>query len=230
MRGPDPSGRGNAENECLVRLRSPSRRRPRRSGRWRRPVEPEPLEQGPQALATGVHPHDPPPAAAARALKDVKGEDPAQQRRPRRTLTRRPPRPWRRLSHRPHPLASPRRRRSFIDSIVALRNDRRPPPRARAEHPMKAQRMKARGEESGSKSSRSAPADPAAGAWRRRPADATAQTRAARASSPSIAPAPAAGARDSGTAAGPGLGRGDDHAGPPAGQGGGRLTGQHQKK
>ena len=89
-RGPDPSGRGNAENECRVRLRAPSRRRARRLRRGRRADEPQPLEQGPQALAPGVHPHQPPPAAAARTRKDVDAEHPAQQRRPpRRTLTRR---------------------------------------------------------------------------------------------------------------------------------------------
>ena len=95
-RGPDPSGRGNvenewnAENECRVRLRSPARRRARRLRRGRRAHEAQPLEQGPQRLAPGVHSHEPPPAAAARTRKDVEGEHPAQQRRrPRRTLTRR---------------------------------------------------------------------------------------------------------------------------------------------
>ncbi len=82
-RSPDPSGRGNSENECLVRLLFPSRGRARRRRRWRRDVEPEPLEQDTQALAPRGHPNDPSAAAAARALKDVDGDDPAQKRRPR---------------------------------------------------------------------------------------------------------------------------------------------------
>jgi hypothetical protein len=41
-----------------VRLCSQARRRARRLGRGRRPPEPEPLEQDPQALAAGVHPHN----------------------------------------------------------------------------------------------------------------------------------------------------------------------------
>jgi hypothetical protein len=118
-------GPREADREGLARLRLRSRRRARRRRGWRRAVEPEPLEQDPQALAPGVHAHDPPPAAAARALKDVKGEHPAQKRRPRRTLTLRTPRPWRRLRQRPRPLARPRRRRPFIDSRGAPRNDPR---------------------------------------------------------------------------------------------------------
>jgi hypothetical protein len=84
-----------------VRLRSPLRRQERLLCRGRRAHEPQPLEQGPQALAPGVHPHQPPPG--------------------------------------------PRRRAALLDSIGAPRNDRRPPPRGRPEHPMKAQRVKARG-------------------------------------------------------------------------------------
>jgi hypothetical protein len=79
-RGPDPSGRGNvenewnAENESRVRLRSPARRRARRLRRGRRAHEAQPLEQGPQRLAPGVHSHEPPPAPAARTRKDIDGE------------------------------------------------------------------------------------------------------------------------------------------------------------
>ena len=102
--------------------------------------EPQPLEQGLQGLAPGVHPHDPPPAAAARPRTHVQGEDPPQQRRPhRRTLTRRSPRPGRR------PRPGPRGRGPVLDSLGAPRNARRPPPRDRTEHPMNAQYVNAQG-------------------------------------------------------------------------------------
>src|SRR6058998_205265 len=79
--------------------------------------------------ATGARPPCAPPtsaaAAAAQTLKDVQGEDPAQQRRPHRsTLTRRSHRPRRR--RRP----GPRRRGALLDSIGASRNDRRRHPAA----------------------------------------------------------------------------------------------------
>jgi len=62
-RGPDPSGRGQADNACRIRLRSLSRRRARRLRRGRRAHEPQPLEQGPQRLAPVYTPtsrHRPP--------------------------------------------------------------------------------------------------------------------------------------------------------------------------
>jgi len=59
--------------ERPVRLLRRARRRARRLRRGRRAHEPQPLEQGPQALAPRVHPHD------------VQGEHPAQQRRPQRS-------------------------------------------------------------------------------------------------------------------------------------------------
>jgi len=150
---PEPERRGEADagarcgsvgaRECrderLVRLRSPSRRRARRLRGWRGDHEPEPLEQDPQALALRVHPHDPPPAAAARALKDVQGEHSAQQRRPRRPRRWRTPGPGRRLRPRRRPLAWHHRRGS------TPRNDRRLPRRGRPENPLKAKRMKATG-------------------------------------------------------------------------------------
>ena len=92
--GHDPS-RSSAPGRarCLVRLGSPLRRRARRGRGGRRAVEPEPLEQPMQALASGVDAHDPPAPAAARAVEHVQGEHPAQERRPRQPPRR--PRPVR---------------------------------------------------------------------------------------------------------------------------------------
>jgi len=132
-------GARECRDERLVRRRSPLRRRARGLRGWRGDHEPEPLEQDPQALALRVHPHDPPPAAAARALKDVQDEHPAQQRRPRRPLSWRTPGPGRRLRPRRRPLAWHHRRGS------TPRNDRRPPRRGRPENPLKAKRMKSTG-------------------------------------------------------------------------------------
>ncbi len=131
--------RTTSETAWPVRLLLPARGRARRRRRGRRAPEPQPLEQDPQALAPRVHPHKPPPAAAAQTLEHVRGEHPAQQRRLRRPLRWRTPGPRRRLRERPRPLAGHRRRGS------APWNDLRPPRRGRTEHPMKAQRMKSTG-------------------------------------------------------------------------------------
>ena len=114
-RGPDAAR--ECRDEWLVRLRSPSRRRARWLCGWRGDHEAEPLEQDPQALAAGLDPDGSPPAAAARALKDVQAKTRFRQRRPHGDASLcEAQRPGRQLRPRPRPLASPRRRGALIDS------------------------------------------------------------------------------------------------------------------
>jgi hypothetical protein len=120
---------GRLSTSAAFGLCSPSRRRARRLRRGDALTHPSRSSRARRRSPPGVHPHQPPPAAA-RTRKDVQGEHPAQQRRPpRRTLTRR--------SH--------RRRGALRLSLGAPRNHRRPPRRVRREHPVKAQRVKTRG-------------------------------------------------------------------------------------
>jgi hypothetical protein len=129
-RGPDRSGRGNVENECRVRLRSPARRASA-------PAPPRATRSRGLAARAGPAAARPrcalPRAAGGRRSADT-------QRRRWRTPGAAAP-PTAKHSH----AAIPTPPGALRLSLGAPRNHRRPPGRVRREHPVKAQRVKTRG-------------------------------------------------------------------------------------